>query len=357
VGALVVFLLIFLSFFIFLRFSEDTSMSPPAFSSDQSAQKPAYMKYKELQGIAGYINTDPITIGELIGKKVILVDIWTYSCINCQRTLPYITAWYDKYQDDGLEIIGVHTPEFAFEKNIDNVRRAVDQWGIKYPVVLDNEYGTWNAYNNRFWPRKYLIDIYGNIVYDHIGEGGYGETEQKIQEFLAERAMVLGENIDTETGVTIPEGVETVDPRSVRSPETYFGTLRQSYPALTLPPSGTVATFEEPKQVKLNTLYLVGDWKFTGEYAEAAGPNAKIIFKYDSNKIFLVASAEDGTTMSVFRDGQPIGDVAGRHVEDGVVEVGPEQLYRLIEDPNGGEHILELKIEKPGFRAFAFTFG
>lgn len=355
IGTLGVFALILVSFFLYLRVSEAPT---DASGREYSAEETAYMKYKELQDIAGYINTDHITLEDLVEKKVVLLDIWTYSCINCQRTLPYITAWYDTYRDDGLEIIGVHTPEFAFEKDINNVRRAVEQWGIEYPVVLDNNYATWNAYNNRFWPRKYLIDIHGNVVYDHIGEGGYEETEKKIQELLAERAMVLGEKIDNETGITTPEDVETVDPRSVQSPETYFGTLRQAYPALALPPSGTVKIFPEPDEIKPNTLYLVGDWKFSGEYAEAAGSNAKIIFRYYANKVFLVASAPDGTTMAVFRDGKPVeSDVAGQHVEDGAVQVGPEQLYRLIEDPAGGDHILELRIDKPGLRAFAFTFG
>jgi len=133
---------------------------------------------------AGFINTqdgESITVESLIGKKVILLDIWTYSCINCLRTLPYLTAWHEAYADQGLQIIGIHTPEFDFEKEIDNVQRAVEAGGIKYPVVLDNDRGTWNAYENSYWPRKYIIDIDGFIVYDHIGEGGYDETEAKAK--------------------------------------------------------------------------------------------------------------------------------------------------------------------------------
>ena len=149
--------------------------------------------FVEIVNPAGFVNTDgvPITIGQYIGKKVILVNIMTYSCSNCQATFPYVNSWYEKYADDGLLVIGIHTPEFAFEKDIKNVTTAMQKFGITYPVVLDNEYATWNAYANRYWPHKYLIDINGRIVYDHIGEGAYAETEQQIRKALAERTEVL----------------------------------------------------------------------------------------------------------------------------------------------------------------------
>ena len=143
-----------------------------------------YDKAKEISSPDGFINTAPITISELIGEKVILIDFWTYSCINCQRTLPYLNAWYEKYKDSGLAIVGIHTPEFGFEKEYDNVLAAAKKFGVTYPVVLDNDYATWRAYSNRYWPRKYLIDIDGYIVYDHSGEGAYDQTERKIQELL-----------------------------------------------------------------------------------------------------------------------------------------------------------------------------
>lgn len=150
--------------------------------------------YVEITNPSGFVNTNdqPIKIADYVGKQVILLDIITYSCINCQRTFPYVNAWYDKYKDEGLIVIGLHTPEFAFEKDKNNVENAMKEFGITFPVVLDNDYATWNALGNRFWPRKYLIDIHGNIVYDHIGEGAYEETENKIQELLKEREAVLG---------------------------------------------------------------------------------------------------------------------------------------------------------------------
>ena len=160
----------------------------PKISSPAQDKPQRYQLAKEITTPDGFINTDgkPITINSLIGKKVILVDFWTYSCINCQRTTPYLNTWYEKYKEKGFVIIGVHTPEFEFEKDYNNVKAAVEKAGIKFPIVLDNDYSTWAAYQNRYWPRRYLIDIDGYIVYDHIGEGAYEETEEKIKQALAE---------------------------------------------------------------------------------------------------------------------------------------------------------------------------
>jgi thiol-disulfide isomerase/thioredoxin len=150
-------------------------------------------KYIEFVNPSGFVNTndESITLEQYVGKKVILLNVITYSCSNCQATFPYVNSWYEKYKEEGLIVIGLHTPEFAFEKKKTNVVDAMRQYGITYPVVMDNDYATWTAYGNRYWPRKYLIDIHGNIVYDHIGEGAYVETEIKIRELLAERKEVL----------------------------------------------------------------------------------------------------------------------------------------------------------------------
>ena len=166
----------------------------------------------ELAGIAGWINSKPLTMESLRGK-VVLVDFWTYSCINCIRTQPYLNAWYDKYEKDGLVIIGVHAPEFAFEKIENNVREASQKAGIKYPIALDNDFKTWNAYANRYWPAKYLIDKEGHIVYKHFGEGNYDETEKKIQELLAIKKDIVSL---TPNSLVIQE----------KTPETYLGSLR-----------------------------------------------------------------------------------------------------------------------------------
>jgi thiol-disulfide isomerase/thioredoxin len=150
--------------------------------------------YVEFVNPSGFVNTEGerIVMSDFVGKNIILLEVMTYSCINCQRTFPYMNDWFEKYKDKGLTVIGLHTPEFAFEKDIHNVEKAMDEFGIEFPVVLDNEYETWNAYENRFWPRRYLIDLNGNIVFDHIGEGKYKETEEMIIELLAERKVTLG---------------------------------------------------------------------------------------------------------------------------------------------------------------------
>jgi len=162
-------------------------------------KKKKYEPAKEVSTPDGFINTDSVTVSELVGKKIILVDFWTYSCINCQRTLPYLNSWHEKYADKGLVILGLHTPEFEFEKGYENVKRAVEKFSVRYPVILDNDYSTWTSYKNRYWPRKYLIDIDGFIVYDHIGEGAYEETEKKIQElrtFISEKKIDLSSEVN-----------------------------------------------------------------------------------------------------------------------------------------------------------------
>ncbi len=178
------------------------SKTVPRISLAEKAK--AYAKAKELADPTGFINSEPFKLSDIAGKKIILVDFWTYSCINCQRTTPYLNAWHEKYKDRGLEIVGVHTPEFEFEKDYANVSKAVSSAQIKYPVVLDSNRATWSAYRNNYWPRKYLVDIDGFIVYDHIGEGAYEETEKQIQKALAERAEVLGIKMLPESDMAKP---------------------------------------------------------------------------------------------------------------------------------------------------------
>lgn len=344
--------------FIFYAFLQ-TPVSPSnsAEKSMMESSDKKYPKYVEIQKPSGFVNTEKITIEELVGKKVILVDILTYSCINCIRTFPYLNTWYEKYKDNGLEIVGIHTPEFAFEKKLENVQEAMKKYGIKFPVVLDNDFATWNAYNNRYWPHKYLIDIDGNIVYDHIGEGGYEETEKKIQELLEQRKQKLGMTNEVEKDMAQPAGVETVNSGRGQSPEIYFGAARNAGLGNGKIKVGVVQTFTEPKEIEPNTLYLVGDWSFTEEYAENKSANAKIIFKYQAQKVFFVGSSEPANVLKLSRDGKPLGSALGSSAKNGVVNVQADDLYRLIEDTVFGEHVLEIFIEKPGLKAFTFTFG
>jgi len=261
--------------------------------------------YIEITNPSGFVNSEPFELKDLVGKKVILLDFMTYSCINCQRTYPYLADWYEKYKDDGLEIVGIHTPEFAFEKDIDNVRDAMVRFGLKFPVVLDNDYGTWNAYGNRYWPRKYLIDVNGNIVYDHIGEGGYEETEEKIVELLKELHATKGEKIDItmdKKEVAVPSAFERV--AGGGSPEMYFGSKRNEYLENGTKGKSGVQEFVLPSEGNLNELYLGGTWDITEESAMSVSGGAGILLKYRASKLFLVLGSEAEVRVEVTQDGE-----------------------------------------------------
>jgi len=339
---------------------EHLPLTIPTMSNAEKAKM--YPSAKELSEIKGYINTPEFKLADVIGKKIILVDFWTYSCINCQRTLPYLNAWYGKYKDEGLEIVGVHTPEFQFEQKYENVLLAVKKYDIKYPVVLDNNYGTWTAYANRYWPRKYLIDIDGFVVYDHIGEGGYEETEKKIQELLAERAKALNIKGNIPTGVIKPANAIPTDPKLVQSPEIYFGSGRNTYLGNGKSEWVGPQTLKEPVGLKTNILYLDGTWKFQVEYAEAQSPKAKIIFRYNAKNVYFVASADEAVSITIMKDGVPL--TASEQGEDvssvggaSTATVKEERLYKLINGSDYGEHTIEIFTDKPGLKAFTFTFG
>ena len=315
---------------------------------------------KEITTPDGFINTggQPIKIQDYIGKKVVLIDFWTYSCINCQRTTPYLNGWYEKYEDKGLVIIGIHTPEFDFEKVYDNVKMAVEREKIKYPVVLDNDYSTWNAYENRFWPRKYLIDIDGYVVYDHIGEGGYAETEKEIQKALQERQTALKLNDHIDTGIFNPADAGTLNSSKVQSPETYFGSSRNEYFGNGDKGVSSVQKLSLPSAIQANTLYLDGTWDIQGESAKSTSSNSKIVYKYNAKDIYFVGSSEKGVKITIMEDGKIVGKDKGADVSaDGTVMIKENRLYKLIQASDYSEHTIEIIIESPGLEAFAFTFG
>ena len=294
-------------------------------------------KAPELAGIAGYINTggQPITIGQYTGNKVVLVDFWDYSCINCERTLPYLNAWYAKYKGDGLVIIGVHTPEFAFEHLLANVQQAVTQFGIQYPVVLDNSYDTWNAYHNEYWPAEYLIGKNGEIVYTHFGEGDYAQDEQAIQQALG---------LSTST-VAIP----TPDLSGIQSPETYFGASRNQYLGNGTPGVPGTETFMLPaaNSMQANTLYLDGSWDIEPEYAAAAA-GASAEYTYDASDIYMVAApGSNPATVGVVVDGTLVNTLT----------INEDKLYTLAKFATPGVHTIQLKVESGTLDAYTFTFG
>jgi cytochrome c biogenesis protein CcdA/thiol-disulfide isomerase/thioredoxin len=312
-----------------------------------SEKSKKYSLAKEISTPDGFVNTDgkPINILELKGK-VILLDIWTYSCINCQRTLPYLNEWYKKYKDQGLVIIGLHTPEFAFERVLSNVEKATKDFDIKYPVVLDNDYSTWNDYGNSYWPRKYLIDIDGFIVYDHIGEGDYDQTEKAIQKALLERKAKVNSTADISQEISIPKNAIPLDSVKTSSPETYFGANRNEFLANGLRGVLGKQVLVIPESILPNKLYLGGSWDIKEEYA-LGKPGSSVVFKYGAKNVYLVSGSESGSEISVYKDDLLIEKIT---IQD-------EKLYNLIKDLDYGEHILRLEVNKGDLKVFTFTFG
>jgi thiol-disulfide isomerase/thioredoxin len=325
-------------------------------SVNYEINKQQYPPAKELVSPDGYINTggQPITIGSLVGKDVILVDFWTYSCINCQRTIPYLEGWYQKYKDYGFIVIGVHTPEFDFEKILANVQAGVTKFGITYPVVLDSHYNTWDAYGNNYWPEEYLIDIDGLVREHNIGEGNYAETEQNIQELLKERDQALGITQTIPTGtLDITQSVET------NSPETYFDAERNQYLGNGKQGVEGVQTFTLPSGTPpLNTLYLGGTWNIAAQSGVNTKDGDEFEFTYDAKDVYFVASANPGVTITVLRDGQPLTTDKGADVDaNSQVQIGQARLYTLIQQPDAEQHTLTVIVHGTGLNAFTLTFG
>lgn len=308
---------------------------------EEKAQR--YPEAKELVGIAGYVNSPPFELADFIGEKVILIDIWTYSCINCQRTFPYLRDWWTKYEDDGLLIVGVHTPEFDFEKNEQNVRTAVANFEIGWPVVLDNDYATWRAYRNQYWPRKYLIDVDGYIVYDHIGEGGYEETERRIQGALAELRERKGMDELDEERIGLENG--DVERGRVGTPEIYLGAFRnRDYLGNANHSVAGRQTLSMPGNIERNLVYLSGEWEFFDEFVRCVS-DCHLRLRYEARQVNIVAQG-DGTSVRVAQDEADVASVPLRE----------PTLYQLISDSAPGEHQLDLFFE-PGQDLFTFTFG
>lgn len=337
------------------KIENDSSMTINKDDAASMSKESLYPRYKELVNPSGFVNTEPFKLADIVGKKVVLLDFWTYSCINCQRTLPYMKAWYDKYKDQGLEIVAIHTPEFAFEKLHDNVVKATQGFGLTYPIVQDNDYSIWKAYGNNFWPRKYLIDVDGFIVYDHIGEGGYEETEKAIQRALQE--LHDRENMPDKIDKSISK-VEA-DTSHAQSPETYFGASRNTY--LANGEQGKTGLFDYSLSDSFagDKLYLGGKWQIDEEYATSAGEDDKIVFKYRADKVYIVASAENASQIEIHRDGVLVAGDAGKDVSKGVVTIKDSKLYNLIDEKSAvvGQHTLEITVKTPGIKIYTFTFG
>jgi len=288
----------------------------------------------------------PLTMKGLRGK-VVLIDFWTYSCINCIRTLPYLNAWNKRYAKDGLVIVGVHTPEFPFEREASNVEEAIKTDGIEYPVVQDNENGTWNAYGNLYWPAEYFIDAKGEVRYAHFGEGEYGEKEQVIRELLAEAGHDPGKKRADAHGIAAEPTVTT--------PESYLGAERAgNFTNGTIKLGRHRFTLQTPGE---NELSYGGEWKIE-EQPVTAGKGAKLDLNFGARRVYLVlGSPGKPRRMKVMLDGNPIAAADdGSDVHNGYVKVTNQRLYNLVELPKVEHHVLEL-IPEEGVQGYAFTFG
>ncbi|KAF1709335.1 cytochrome C biogenesis protein [Pseudoxanthomonas kalamensis DSM 18571] len=328
-------------------------MSDPESLGDEGAMPP-------LDGVVQWLNSPPLDAAALRGK-VVLVDFWTYSCINCLRSLPYVKAWEAKYREQGLVVIGVHTPEFAFERDVDNVHKALRDLGIDYPVAIDNDYAVWKAFDNHYWPAHYFIDAQGRIRYHHFGEGKYDESERVIRQLLREAGA---SGLDDAPMATVrADGVQqAADFDKVRSSETYLGYRRAQNFASGPVARDTAVDYALPAQLALNDWGLGGRWQVESERAVDAGAGGRIAFRFQARDLHLVLGpGADGTPVR-FRvriDGQAPGAAAGVDVDaDGNGTVTEQRLYQLLRQPGEiGERTFEIEFLDPGAAAYAFTFG
>ena len=288
----------------------------------------------DVQDVSAWVNTRPLSLPELRGK-VVLVDFWTYSCINCLRTLPYLKAWDSRYRSKGLVILGVHTPEFAFERDLGNVRAAVKRLGVRYPVALDNSYGTWKAYSNNYWPADYLVDQAGRVRDVHFGEGDYAQTERNIR-LLLEAANKSGR---------LPQAGRDTDrtPLEIRTPESYLGYLRiGNYTGSPLRTDRSAA-YRFPASLTQDSYAYAGTWKVEGERI-VAGDSARLRLHFGARTVHLVLTGRGFVTVELNGKPQP------------TVRVNGDRLYTLVTQKSAGDGVLDLSFTR-GLAAYAFTFG
>ena len=314
-------------------------------------------KSPHLQGISGYINTSQQEMDKQLEGKVVLYDFWTYSCINCIRTIPHLTAWDEKYSDEGLVILGIHSPEFEFEKEYENVVFATEKFGIKYPVIQDNDKEIWNDFQNRYWPRKYIADHEGYIRFDHIGEGAYKETEEVIQLLLKERANAVGSTIQEKELVNLDE----FEHATFRTPELYFGYKfaegRNQLGSQEGFSKNNIVNYQLPDQFKQHYFYMDGMWENNKDGMKLAGDSGKIVLNFNAKQVNIVA--DGNAILKIEYDGGIIPiDSRGYDINsNGEVIISEPRLYNLIELDQEGPHEIIIKVAEPNFEIFTFTFG
>jgi thiol-disulfide isomerase/thioredoxin len=332
---------------------------PPTLKSADTSRWSSPASSDPLSGAVDWLNSPPLTLEGLKGK-VVVIDFWTYSCINCLRSIPYVKAWAEKYKDHGLVVIGVHTPEFAFERNINNVRAAVSDLKIEYPVAIDNEYKVWRSFDNKYWPAHYLIDAKGRTRFHHFGEGEYDQSEQEIQQLLEE----AGNGNVPQSLVTVnASGVEAAaSANDDQSPETYIGYDRADN---FVSPGGIVENDSHVyalASLQLNDWSLSGDWTVRAENAVLDGVGGSIVYRFHARDLHLVLGpAADGKPIR-FRmtvDGKAPGVDHGTDINaDGQGVVDGQRLYQLVRQ-NGviRDRTFAIEFLDPGVHAYAFTFG
>lgn len=325
-----------------------------------AAALPVEGRMPEFAGLAGWLNSPPLDRAALAGH-VVLVDFWTLSCVNCLRSLPWLRSWHEAYAPHGLTVIGIHTPEFDFEKDPAAVRRAVKRHGLTYPIALDNDFALWNAYRNHYWPAHYFIDARGQIRSHHFGEGAYEHAESVIRALLAENGAQL-DGVPT----VRPAGTPLVAFGEIATPETYLGFDRLEY--LGSPESvrsGIVQRFTAVRQPTLNVFYFEGLWEVLDDCAVAAEAGAKLTYRYRASRVNLVLAPPAGGSgqINLTLDGRiPPPELLGAdaEIESGraVVRVAEARMYELIDARHVyAEHLLEMTFETPGLSGYAFTFG
>jgi len=312
----------------------------------------------ELNGATGWLNSKPLTRAGLKGKVVVL-DFWTYSCINCLRAIPYVNAWYQHYKDSGLVVIGVHSPEFAFEKDTANVRKAVEKFSISYPVALDSDMALWKAFNNKFWPAHYFVDAQGNIRGHHFGEGKYARSERAIRKLLEEAGA---KNLPDPLDDAAAEGVSKAsDTDNVKSPETYLGFERaENFQGSFV--RNAAGNYQAPAKLALNQWALTGRWKVEDEKSVLQSAPGRVVFRFRARDLHLVLGPGEGhkpVRFKVLLDGKPPGADHGMDIDaQGEGTVREQRLYQLIRQQGTvEEHEFTIEFLDPGIEAYSFTFG
>jgi thiol-disulfide isomerase/thioredoxin len=321
---------------------------------------PTEGNFPSLVGATEWLNSAPLTGADMRGK-VILVQFWTFTCINWLRTLPYVRAWAEKYKDRGLVVIGVHTPEFSFEHNVDNVRQAANAMHVDYPIAIDNDYAIWNAFANHYWPALYFVDATGRIRHHHLGEGAYDESERVIQQLLQESGAT---DIGPELVTVDARGAEVAaDWDDLESPENYLGFDRtENFASSGGVVRGTSRVYAAPAQLKLNQWALAGNWTFENEVVVLNEVNGRIVYQSHARDLHLVMGpATPGASIGfrVLIDGLPPGAAHGFDVDDqGNGTTTEQRLYQLIRQPTPvAERRFEIEFLDSGVGAYAFTFG